>query len=92
MVDYRFEDGKDAWLQREGRIGFAAVIQAIEAGGLLGILPNPRYPGQQIAAVVVDDHVYHVPFRPQANGTVWELITLYPSRRATRAWRTRRPS
>jgi len=89
-VDYRFEEGKDAWLQREGRIGFSAVIQAIEAGGLLRILPNRRYPGQLIAEVLVGDYVYRVPFRPTADGALWELITLFPSRRATRAWRTRR--
>lgn len=89
-MDYRFEEGKDAWLRREGRIGFAAVIQAIEAGGLLRILPNRRYPGQLIAEVLVVDYVYRVPFRPHADGSLWELITLYPSRRATRAWRTRK--
>jgi hypothetical protein len=53
------------------------------------VLANPRYPWQQGAEVLVADYVYRVPFRPEADGTVWELITLYPSRRATRAWRTR---
>lgn len=89
MIAYRYDPAKDAWLQRHRRVGFEAIIQAIAADGLLQVLPNRGYPGQQVAEVLVGGYVYRVPFWPEADGTVWELITLYPSRRATRAWRQR---
>jgi len=89
VTAYRYDPRKDAWLQRHRRVGFEAILQAIAAGGLLQVLPNRRYPGQLLAEVLVGGYVYRVPFREQADGTVWELITLYPSRRATRAWRKR---
>ncbi|MGH7331605.1 MAG: toxin [Candidatus Rokuibacteriota bacterium] len=88
-MDYRYDARKDAWLRRERGRGFETIIRAIEAGGLLRVLPNPSYPGQAIAEVLVAGYVYRVPFRSVAGGTRWELITLYPDRRATRAWRTR---
>jgi hypothetical protein len=93
-VEYRFEPRKDARLRATRGRGFVEIIALIEAGHLLEVVPHPhpeRYPGQSIAEVLVDDYVYRVPFRPNADGTVWELITLFPNRRATRAWRTRRP-
>ena len=89
VTAYRYDPVKEAQLPPDRRCTFADIIRAIEAGGLLRVLPNPGYPGQQIAEVVVVDYVYRVPFRANADGTEWELITLYPSRRATAAWRQR---
>jgi aspartate/methionine/tyrosine aminotransferase len=89
VTAYRYDPTKDAWLQRHRRCGFETIIQAIATGGLLQVVPNPGYPGQQVAEVMVGGYVYRVPFRPEADGTVWKLITLYPSRRATTAWRQR---
>ena len=89
MTAYRYDPAKEAQLPPNRRCTFADIIRAIEAGGLLRTRPNRRYPGQQIAEVLVVDYVYEVPFRANADGTEWELITLYPSRRATAAWRQR---
>ena len=93
MVGYRFDPSKDAWLQAARGLGFEAIIAAIAAGHLLRVVANPRYTGQEILEVLVSgsvagqrDYVYRVPVHRGADGTVW-LITLYPSRRATRAHR-----
>jgi hypothetical protein len=92
-VGYRFDPEKDAWLHATRGLGFEAIIAAIAAGDLLRVVANPRYPGQDVLEVLVTgsvggrrDDVYRVPVYREADGTVW-LITLYPSRRATRAHR-----
>jgi hypothetical protein len=89
VTAYRYDPLKEAQLPPDRRCTFEAIIQAIEAGGLLRVVPNRRYPGQQIAEVLVGSYVYWVPLRANADDTVWEPITLFPNRRATKAWRTR---
>lgn len=88
MAEFRWDLAEDARLRREYGIGFEEIIRRMETADLLRIVPNPRYPGQEVAEVLVGDYVYRVPMQPEAEGTV-RLITLYPSRRATRAWRQR---
>lgn len=90
MPEFRWDFAKDARLREAYGIGFEEIARRMETADLLRVLPNPRYPGQQVAEVLVGNYVYRVPMQPEATGTV-RLITFYPSRRATRAWRTRRP-
>ena len=86
MVDYRFDEEKDALLRATRGIGFAEIIALMEGGHLLAVVAHPnqtRYPGQEIALVDVDGYVYRVPFEPE-EGPTWFLRTIYKSRQATR--------
>lgn len=58
---------------------------AIEADGLLDILPHPnprKYPNQSVLVVALEAYVYLVPFLEEAD--YYFLKTVIPSRKATR--------
>ena len=75
-------------------VSFERVVSAIEQGGLVDVLEHPnqdRYPGQLIYVVEIDEYLNLVPFVTQPDGTRF-LKTIIPSRKATRDYRSRRPS
>ena len=75
-------------------VSFECVVSAIEQGGLVDVLEHPnqdRYPGQLIYVVEIDEYLNLVPFVTQPDGTRF-LKTIIPSRKATRDYRSRRPS
>ena len=60
-------------------------MAAIEGGGLVVNQPHPncdRYPHQRVLIVAIHDYAYVVPC--VVTGERYELITLFPSRKATR--------
>jgi hypothetical protein len=76
---------KNAVLQRTRGLGFEEIVEAIAVGGLLANQPHPhraRYPHQRVLIVAINDYAYVVPCI--VTGEVVELITLFPSRKATR--------
>ena len=76
---------KNVTLQRDRGIGFEEIVAAIEAGGLVANHPHPnrdRYPHQRVLIVAIHEYAYVVPC--VVRGEVYELITLFPSRKATR--------
>ena len=75
-------------------VSFECVVSAIEEGGQVDELEHPnqdRYPGQLIYVVEIDEYLNLVPFVTQPDGTRF-LKTIIPSRKATRDYRSRRPS
>jgi hypothetical protein len=61
------------------------IVTAIMTGGLVANMPHPhreRYPHQRVLIVAINNCAYVVPCI--VTGEVVELITLFPSRKATR--------
>ena len=76
---------KNERLKIERRITFEKIVEAIEGGGLLGVLEHPntiRYPHQRVFVVEFEGYAYLVPFI-EAPGCRF-LNTIIPSRKATR--------
>ena len=85
MKPFRWSEAKNDWLKRERRISFERIVEAIEAGSVVDIVPNPnqaRYPGQSVFVVVCDGYAVLVPFI-EDNDHVF-LKTAFASRKATR--------
>jgi len=84
-MEVTWNPDKNAALRRDRGIGFEEIAAAIEAGGLVANQPHPnrdRYPHQRVLIVAIHDYAYVVPC--VVTGEVYELITLFPSRKATR--------
>jgi hypothetical protein len=84
---YRWSDEKNLLLQAERSLSFEAVESAIEAGNLLDDIPHPdpnRFPGQRMLIVRIGDQVCVVPY--VVDGATRFLKTIYPSRKAKRAY------
>ena len=76
---------KSAELKERRGVSFEDVVANIESGHLLDVLPhwNPEeYPGQSILVVEIEDYAFAVP--AERRGSVWRLVTAYPSRKLTR--------
>jgi len=62
-----------------------SIVIAIMTGELVANMPHPhqeRYPQQRVLIVAINNYAYVVPCI--VTGEVVELITLFPSRKATR--------
>jgi uncharacterized DUF497 family protein len=84
-MEVTWNPDKNAALRRDRGIGFEEIAAAIEAGGLVANQPHPnrdRYPHQRVLIVAIHDYAYVMPC--VVTGEVYELITLFPSRKATR--------
>lgn len=91
MKPFRWNHGKNELLKRERSISFEEIVLAIEAGGLLDVLPHPspeKYPNQSILVVALDDYVYLIPYIEEVD--YFFLKTVIPSRKATRDYLLRR--
>ena len=84
-MEFSWDPDKNALLQRTRGLGFEGIVTAIMTGGLLANMPHPhqeRYPQQRVLIVAINNYAYVVPCI--VTGEVVELITLFPSRKATR--------
>ena len=80
-----WDPDKNALLQRTRGLGFEVIVTAIMTGGLVANMPHPhrdRYPRQRVLVVAINNYAYVVPC--MVTDEVVELITLFPSCRATR--------
>ena len=87
MRYFTWDGEKNEKLRAERGISFEEILFHIERGDLLDVLEHPnraKYRGQRILVVRVGDYVYLVPFT-EAESEV-SLITIIPSRRATRKY------
>ena len=87
MITFRWNDEKNAKLQRERGFSFEELVAALEAGGLLANIPHPNqqtYPQQWILIVNMNDYAYEIPCIPDDNQIF--LITAFPSRKATQRY------
>jgi len=85
MKRFRWNNEKNAALQKERGVSFEDVLAAMTAGGLLDVLEHPkrdRYPNQRIFVVRIEDYAFLVPFTE--DGDEIFLKTIIPSRKATR--------
>ena len=90
-VQFEFDEGKNVELKRERGISFEEIIVLIEEGCLLDVVEHPnklRYPHQQVYVVDVGGYAYLVPFVRE--GETIFLKTIYPSRKATKAYREKK--
>ena len=85
-MNFRYNPEKNAILLQTRGIGFEEIIEQINQGNLINISAhhNPsKYPNQKIMHVRILDKIYLVPYIIENNGSIF-LITLYPSRKATK--------
>jgi uncharacterized DUF497 family protein len=85
MKPFRWPLDKNDLLKQERGISFEDITVAVEAGGLLEIVPhqNPKkYPRQKIMVVEVTGYAFLVPFVEEKDH--FFLKTIIPSRKATR--------
>ena len=85
MKPFRWAPDKNAMLEEDRGVSFEEITVAIEAGGLLEIVPHPhpgKYPRQKIMVVEFAGYAYLVPFVEEDDH--FFLKTVIPSRKATR--------
>jgi uncharacterized DUF497 family protein len=84
-MEFIWDPDKNALLQRTRGLGFEVIVIAIMTGGLVANMPHPhrdRYSHQRVLIVAINNYAYVVPCI--VTGEMMELITLFPSRKATR--------
>lgn len=85
MKRFRWSVEKNDLLKQSRGISFEQVTVAVEAGGLLAVLPHPKpehYPRQKIMVVDMGGYAFLVPYVAEAD--YFFLKTIIPSRKATR--------
>lgn len=65
---------------------FDMILEAIESGGLLDVLPDAAHPGQIVLAVKIAGYVHAVPC--EFRGSDLRMITAYPSRKLQKIYRS----
>ena len=84
---FRWSSDKNDLLKQERGVSFEQITVAVEAGGLLEIVPhqNPaKYPRQKIMVVEVAGYAFLVPFVEEVSH--FFLKAIIPSRKATRSF------
>lgn len=84
---YDWDPKKNESLKASRNISFEAVIVHLGRGDVWRVADHPdqtRHPGQRLLFVVIDRYVYIVPF--EIRGDVIWLVTVIPSRKATRQY------
>ena len=64
---------------------FEMILEAIEAGGLLDVLPDAAHPGQVVLAVSIGGYVHAVPC--EYRGQDLRIITAFPSRKLNKIYK-----
>lgn len=85
MKPFRWSLDKNKLLKQDRGVCFEEITVAVEAGGLLELVPhqNPaKYPRQKIMVVELAGYAFLVPFVEQDDH--FFLKTIIPSRKATR--------
>lgn len=85
IMKYDWNPGKNEWLKKERKISFEEVVFHLSQGDVWKVADHPdqiKYPGQKIYFVIIDDHIYLVPYVVSADHKF--LKTIIPSRKATK--------
>jgi hypothetical protein len=61
------------------------ILEAIEAGGLLDVLPDAAHPGHLVLAVRIGGYVHAVPC--EYRGSDLRIITAFPSRKLNKIYK-----
>ena len=70
---------------KERGLTFEMILEAIDSGGLLDVLPDAAHPGQVVLAVKIADYVHAVPC--EFRGEDLRMITAFPSRKLHKIYR-----
>ena len=84
MRVFRWENGKNEWLNENRGVCFEEVVILLERKEVLEIVDHPnqdKYPGQKIATVKIGNYAYLVPYVQESNSIF--LKTIIPSRKTT---------
>jgi uncharacterized DUF497 family protein len=85
MKPFRWPPDKNELLKELRGVSFEDIAVAVEAGGLLQIVPHPnpsKYPRQKVMVVGVAGYAYLIPYVEETDH--FFLKTIIPSRKATR--------
>lgn len=88
LVQYDWDPTKNDFLKATRKICFEAVIVHLGRGDLWRVADHPnqaKYPGQRLFFVVIGGYVHIVPFEIR-DEVIW-LVTIIPSRKATKEYR-----
>jgi uncharacterized DUF497 family protein len=87
-VELIYDKDKSRFLRETRGLGFEEIIEYIEEGCVVDIVPNPnmqKYKRQWMYQVNVDGYIFVVPYViSETNQRI--LKTIYPSRKATRKY------
>ena len=87
-VQYVWDSNQNDFLKANRGISFEAIIVHLGREDIWKVTDHPdqaRHPGQSILFVIVDDYIYMAPLEIRGD-TLW-LVTIIPSRKATRQYR-----
>ena len=87
-MKFEWNPKKNEWLKKERGISFEQIIFHLSQGDLWKVADHPdqeKYPGQRIYFVTMDDYIYLVPHKREGDDIF--LITIIPSRKATRDYK-----
>ena len=82
---FEWDAQKNETLKTDRQISFESIVVHLGLGDLWKEAEHPdqqKYPGQKLFFVVVENYIYIVPYE-QRGEVIW-LITIIPSRKATR--------
>lgn len=87
MKTINWDPEKNEWLKEHRGVCFEQVAVILEQGEELDVTDHPnqeKYPGQQLAVVVIKNYAYLVP-RVETDDEIF-LKTVIPSRKATKKY------
>ena len=82
---FEWDPYKNELLKSTRDISFEAIVVHLGLGDLWRIADHPdqaRYPGQKLFFVIIEDYIHIIPY--EERGEIIWLITIIPSRKATR--------
>jgi hypothetical protein len=69
---------------KERGLTFEMILEAIDSGGLLDVLPDAAHPGQVVLAVNIGGYAHAVPC--EFRGADLRMITAFPSRKLQKTY------
>ena len=77
---------KNELLKNQREICFEDIVEAVNAGNVLSIIPNPRdrFSHQRVLIVAIDNYAYTVPYVQDGDKVFFK--TIVPSRKATKRY------
>jgi hypothetical protein len=92
-MKYEWNPAKNELLKKERHISFEQIIIHLSRGDVWKITDHPdqsNYPGQKLYFVIIDSHIYIVPYVVE-EGHIF-LKTIIPSRKATKMYKKEQES
>ncbi len=86
MLYFEWNSEKNEWLKDERDICFEDIVEAVNEGNVLSIIPNPqhRFSHQRVLIVAIDNYAYTVPYVQDGDKVFFK--TIVPSRKATKRY------